>query len=375
MKVLVNMWPGFVLSRSGDFYANIEVMAMHRQFPDLEFLLVRSPIVILAGNARVLLVKAMQKSGLVDFRRRIFKPLYYMQFVNYMPTSYPRGVGADILFAHAQYPWPVGKCPLPMVAVQYFASERHMRMAGTFNLLPLEIQAKRWSTGHARILLTTTPGSQARIEQYMPEFQGRVWTVPVYTPYVEPSPEADVLRKHQDASRIRVLFVGGEARRKGLPRLLEAMRLLDRSLRGTLQLTIVSSFRDGPVRDIENGIEVRSGLTVSQVIQLMRAAHIFAFPTQFESYGRVIIEAMASGCGVICSDTEPQDWMLEYGRCGVLVNPLSPEEIAAGLTLLVENRNARADYALAAVRRFREFFYHRVVADQYRRAFERAVES
>ena len=109
--------------------------------------------------------------------------------------------------------------------------------------------------------------------------------------------------------------------------------------------------------------------------ELMRRAHIFVFPTQFDTYGRVIVEAMAGGCAVISSNTDPQDWILGYGKAGIAINPASPEEIANGLTLLTQDKDIRMNYALSAIRRFREVFYHRVVGMQYRNAFEAAIKA
>ena len=57
------------------------------------------------------------------------------------------------------------------------------------------------------------------------------------------------------------------------------------------------------------------------------------------------------------------------------INPASSEEIADGLTLLTQDRNIRMNYALSAIRRFREVFYHRVVGLQYRNAFEAAIKA
>ena len=375
MKVLMNMWPYFLLSHVGDYYANTEVSAMENQFPDMQFAQVRSPAAIAAANARALILHAAHKLRLLNRNLRILQPLFNLQCASYLPDSYLRDIRPDVIFAHSHIPRLGHKCSTPLVAVEYFASERHMEMAGNLHCLPREIQAKRWATEYAQVILTTTPASKARFDQYVPEARSRILQAPIYMPYLEPVTDDYAIQKAQEDNELQVLFVGGAARRKGLPRVLEAFRMLEKPVRDRLKLKVVSNFQDGPVPGIERVAEVLSNVGASYMTELMRKAHIFVFPTQFDTYGRVIVEAMAGGCAIISSNTDPQDWMLGYGKAGIAVDPASPEEIAEGLTLLVEDRNIRMNYALSAIRRFREVFYHRVVGMQYRNAFEAAIKA
>jgi glycosyltransferase involved in cell wall biosynthesis len=370
MRVLANMWPYFVLSHVGDFYANTEVFDMAKQFPDMEFLLVRSPLAVVAANARALGLRLAHKSGLARWR---FQPLVNLECTSYLPAGYVRRMKPDVIFAHGHTPRVSRRTGTPLVAVEYFASERHLRMAGVDRRLPWEIRAKRRATEYADVILTTTPMSQARFEANIPEAKGRVWQAPIYMPYLDPIPEADVVRKTTADDLLDVLFVGGAAHRKGLPQVLQAFDRLDRSVRERLRLTVVSNFDDGKVAGLDQSVIVRSGVGSAGVARLMRDAHIFVFPTQFDTYGRVIVEAMANGCAIVTSDTDPQDWLVDYGRAGLLVDPDAPEEIAVALTRLTEQRALRAELAEAAVRRFREVFHHRVVGERYRLAFETAI--
>jgi len=375
MKVLMNMWPYFLLSHVGDYYANTEVSAMEKQFPDMEFVQVRSRAAIVAANMRALVLHAAHKLRLLNRNLRILQPLFNLQCVSYLPGSYLRDTRPDVIFAHSHIPRLGHRCSTPLVAVEYFASERYMRMVGVLHCLPREIHAKQQATEHAQVILTTTPTSKARFDQYVPEVKGRVLQAPIYMPYLEPVTDDYTIQKAQEDEELQVLFVGGAARRKGLPQVLEAFRMIEKPVRDRLKLKVVSNFQDGLVPGIERVAEVLSNVGATYMAELMRKAHIFVFPTQFDTYGRVIVEAMAGGCAIISSNTDPQDWILDYGKAGIEVDPTSPEEIAEGLTLLAEDRNIRMNYALSAIRRFREVFYHRVVGMQYRNAFETAIKT
>ncbi len=373
MKILINLWPRFVFARSGDLSINRELMALSAQYPDIEFQMIDSALVSILGNARLLVAKLLMRSGLFNIRWPMIDSLYCLQTLNYLPPSYAARVGADVVFAITQYPWPNPGDSVPLVAVQYLPPLDHYEKAGVTHFLSLDVRSMRLATGHVRALLTQTPGSKARMEHYLPELTGRVWHVPLYLPYIEPREDDEVARKHQRDDRVRVLFVGGEARRKGLPVLLQAFARLAESVRRQIEVTVVTNFRDGQVPEVDERIDVRSNVHVSQVMELMRQAHVFAFPTQYDSFGRVIVEAMANGCAIITSKAEPQDWMVNYGQAGILVDPDSADEVAEALTLFATDRQDRTSYGLAALSRFREVFHHRVVGAQYRSAFERAL--
>lgn len=375
MKVLMNMWPHFVLGHVGDYSASSWVSAMSKQFPDMQFEQVRSVSAVSVANMRALFLRGAQKLGLLRWNSPMLQPLYNMQCTSYLPDGYLRKVKPDVIFAHSHVPRLGEFCKTPLVAVEYIASERYMKMAGVLHCLPREIYAKRLAIEQAEVVLTTTPGSMVRLERYVPEMKLRLLQVPIYMPYVEPVTEDFVVSKSRDDQKIRILFVGATAHRKGLPQVLRAFRMLEKSVRDRFSFSVVSSFHDGPVTGIEREAQVFSGIHSSDVAKLMQEAHVFVFPTQYDSYGRVIVEAMSAGCGIICSNTDPQDWMLNYGKAGLLVDPNSAVEIAGALVSLAHDRGTRLNYALSALRRFREVFYHRVVGLQLRNAFEIAIKA
>jgi len=369
----MNMWPYFLLRHIGDFAASSEISAMKEQFPDMEFSQVESSAAILAANLRVLVVRSAHRLGLLNKNRKLFQYLWDLQFSSYLPDAYVEKMRPDVIFAYSHAPKISARFKVPVVAVEYLASERYMRKAGVSHCLPLEITAKRRALEHASSIIAMTPGSLLRFNKYIPELDGRVVQAPVYQANVEPVSEEWVMEKTRNDEVINVLFVGATAHRKGLPQVLEALGMVGEPIRNRLKFSVVSKFYDGPVAGIGKRVEVLSNVSASRLKDLMREAHIFVFPTQYDSYGRVIVEALAAGCAVITSDTDPQDWMLDYGKAGRAVDPESPRQIAEALVELVSDRDIRRRYALEAVRRFRSVFYHRTVGAQYREAFEVAI--
>ena len=184
-----------------------------------------------------------------------------------------------------------------------------------------------------------------------------------------------MIRKQQEKDHVNILFVGGDGRRKGLVNLLKAWNQLSGNLRKSAVLTVISSFRDGRVSPIPDDVRVLdSTIQREDVLLLMEAAHVFVLPTLYDSYGRVIVEAMAKGCCVISSRQDPQDWMLGFGEAGLLVDPESVEEIGLALEDAISKAQFRQQLAWQARQRFLRIFHHQVVGEQLCKALSFAVD-
>jgi phosphatidylinositol alpha-mannosyltransferase len=107
------------------------------------------------------------------------------------------------------------------------------------------------------------------------------------------------------AGALRVLFVGrfGEER-KGLPVLLDAAARLVASGR-SVEVTIVG---DGPHARFEEGARRANarflrGAGDREILRALAESDLFCAPSLFgESFGMVVVEAMAAGCPVVASD-------------------------------------------------------------------------
>jgi glycosyltransferase involved in cell wall biosynthesis len=218
------------------------------------------------------------------------------------------------------------------------------------------------SSDHAKSEMLKSYGGQA----------DKIIVLPFFLPYLVQSPLDRVIEKHHRNERVKILFVGREARRKGLDMLLDA--LASTELRSAnVQLDIVTSFADGaiPVPD-DDRIRILGERSATEVQALMREAHIFAMPSRRESYGIVFIEAMAAGAVPLTMDREPQRSLFAHGKAGSLING-GAQEIARELLRLAEDREARLAKAVAAWTLFHEQFSNDAVSAAYGRAFDMAT--
>jgi glycosyltransferase involved in cell wall biosynthesis len=160
----------------------------------------------------------------------------------------------------------------------------------------------------------------------------------------------------------RLLFVGGDFRRKGGMELLSAWRS---GLRTEMDLHVVT--RD-PVEP-EPGLFVHPGVEAGSDawFQLWRSADLFVFPSHLETFGIVLLEAMAFGVPILSARTGAADEILEHGRAGVLLDTTTPSAITAGVRELLQDREKRRLLSENGRRAFLERFEIRHTAHQLAR--------
>ena len=161
-----------------------------------------------------------------------------------------------------------------------------------------------------------------------------------------------------------LLFVGRDERRKGLPVLLQAFRRLP----GEPELTLV-----GPTGEF--GARVRALGRISAAglrRELSRADVVVAPSLGGESFGVVLIEAMAAGVPVVASDIPGYR---DVAVAAVLVPPRDPDALARALGDLLHDDVRRARLAAGGRAEAARYAWPRVaerVLDVYRRALRRA---
>ncbi len=118
----------------------------------------------------------------------------------------------------------------------------------------------------------------------------------------------------------QVLFVGRLVPEKGLDILVDAVKLAKKELPEIKLIAVVSDYyrQTDYLNKIlnldENFLEIRSGLPLNELAQLYRNSAIFVLPSiGLESFGNVLVEAMASGCPVISSDLPGPRGLVESG--------------------------------------------------------------
>jgi glycosyltransferase involved in cell wall biosynthesis len=98
------------------------------------------------------------------------------------------------------------------------------------------------------------------------------------------------------------------------------------------------------------GVHIPDYVEDERLPELYRGASVFVFPSRFEGFGMPVVEAMACGTPVVCSNHPSLDEAA--GDAAVRVDPESPDSIAAGIEEARERRDELVPKGLEHARRF-----------------------
>ncbi len=162
--------------------------------------------------------------------------------------------------------------------------------------------------------------------------------------------------------RLNVLFVGRMDPRKGVSYLCRAMPLVARELSGNVRFLIVGEkglraalcHRPATLHGAE--LAWIGSVSPEELPRYYATADVFCSPaTGQESFGIVLLEAMASGVAIAASDIPGYRTILKDGREGLLVPPRNPEALARAIVSLARDGGMRR--ALGAAGRERALRY------------------
>jgi glycosyltransferase involved in cell wall biosynthesis len=176
-----------------------------------------------------------------------------------------------------------------------------------------------------------------------------------------------------------VLFVGSLEPRKNVTRLLAAYAQLHPALRREVHLVLAGG-RGWLNDDVRSTVE-RLGVAdrvhfigyvkEADLPAVYSLATVFAYPSLYEGFGLPVVEAMQCGTPVLTSNVSALPEVA--GEAAVLVSPANVEEIAAGLTRLLEDAGLRAELRARGYARAQAFSWERCARETlavYRRVHE-----
>ena len=165
---------------------------------------------------------------------------------------------------------------------------------------------------------------------------------------------------------LNILFVGRFEERKGLIHLLKAYHRL-RKRKVDARLLVVGA---GPkereyrryvgLRGIRD-VEFLGRVSDDDKVRYFASADIFCAPnTGQESFGIVLLEAMAAGVPIVASDIHGFKNVMQRNVQGLLVEPRNPRALAAALYALARDPDLRHDMGEAGRERAPEYSWDRV---------------
>jgi phosphatidylinositol alpha-mannosyltransferase len=166
--------------------------------------------------------------------------------------------------------------------------------------------------------------------------------------------------------KINILFVGRLEPRKGAVYLLRAYAKLKQRYPDTRLMLVAAGRQEGALRRFvrENGLrDVLFAGRVSDIdkARFYRTADIFCAPsTGQESFGIVLLEAMAAGRAVVASDIHGYKKVVQRNVTGLLVEPKDPDALCSALAQLIDDPALRDRFGATGARRATDFDWEHV---------------
>jgi glycosyltransferase involved in cell wall biosynthesis len=169
-----------------------------------------------------------------------------------------------------------------------------------------------------------------------------------------------VFRHYNDISFLRdrlklvnkrvILFVGHFGLRKGIPFLIKAMPQILREHPNVVLLCVGGTpkwlgtrlywdYLENMIREVSIGKNVRlvGEVPHHELPYYYSMADVFAFPTLYEAFGKVIVEAMACEAPVVASKVGGIPEIIEHKCNGLLIEPGNVDELAYAINSLLSD--------------------------------------
>ena len=173
---------------------------------------------------------------------------------------------------------------------------------------------------------------------------------------------------HLQDGMINLLFVGRLEKRKGLKYLLGAYSRLKWDW-PNLRLLVV-----GPGKPDDDSYRIMAERNLQDVVfvgrvsdddkaRYYKSADIYCSPaTGRESFGIVLLEAMAAGTPVVASDIEGFSSVITHGRDGLLVEAKRDDALADAIASLLKDPNLRVGLGANALETIQQFRWDKVAS-------------
>jgi glycosyltransferase involved in cell wall biosynthesis len=268
-----------------------------------------------------------------------------------------RGSTADMIFVHCpECLWGIywlrkRRSAPPLIAVWHVAGPLpHLRLRRPGHPLARALAWLR-TTGERRALVADAHVAvHEQVEQIVRSRYGLTAPVTIIDNSLDVTIKDHLARPAPGRVQtgLTALWVGQMGYRKGLDVATAAVAQARADLPG-LRLRVVGV----PAGKPTEGVDWLGIIPPNRMAEVYRNADLFIFPTRYESFGLVVIEAMAAGLPVIVSDNIGAG-IVTHGRNGVVIAGYDPSHYAEALRHLAPpaTRAVIAEANTEDVRRF-----------------------
>ncbi len=169
-----------------------------------------------------------------------------------------------------------------------------------------------------------------------------------------------------DDGRLNVLFVGRLEKRKGLSHLLRAWGSVHRELPSARLIVVgggggLKHYRSFVAGRPSDDIVFAGEVSNEDLLRYYHTADVFCAPsTGQESFGIVLLEAMAAGRPIVTTNIAGYQEVVTHRREGILVPPKDAESLADALIHVLSDAGLRERLGAAGIRRAQEYAWAKI---------------
>jgi len=172
--------------------------------------------------------------------------------------------------------------------------------------------------------------------------------------------DEEIIARALEPGPLRIFFLGNLIPRKGLHILLQALALVPSetwrlAVAGSLEMDqayTAAILRQVRFADLDHQIQFLGPLREADLVNQFVLSQVMALPSSYEGFGIAYLEGMGFGLPAIASTQGAAHEIITPGENGYLVAPHDPQELAACLLQLAEDRELLTRLSLNARQRF-----------------------
>lgn len=262
-----------------------------------------------------------------------------------------------------------GQLGLPVIASAHTDYVKYAARYGVRWVLGMGYVYLRWFYSHAHKVLVPSRLFEETLRQRGVRHTG-LWTRGVDPRHFHPRFRSEAYRARFGVGPddLLVTYIGRLAREKDIQRLVRSWEAV-RSERGNAQLVLVGQgpMAEGLRRRPVPGVQLTGLLSGDALSEAYASADLFIFPSQTETFGNSLLEAMASGLPSLAVAAGGVQEFARDGQNALLVDPREGRSLTEGLSRLLRDaglrtRLAEGGLATAAERNW-DAIYDQLIAD------------
>ena len=222
-------------------------------------------------------------------------------------------------------------------------------------------------------IITVSNYSKNELEKYYPLSKGKIEVI--YLGLNEGFKVLDNIKKKN-----QILYVGSINKRKNFIGVIKAFKLLNQK---DFTLLIVGNFSTNfSIDELDKiilekaktnpNIAFKSGISDEELVKLYNESKLFVFPSFYEGFGLPVLEAMACGTPVVCSNSSS---LPEVGGDAVVYcDPHSIENIKEKIEMVLSDEVLQQKMIQKGLERAKEFSWEKS-ADEHVKVFQEVLKS